>query len=39
MGKCKKMGIEMIGFMGKCNNANGFVHCIYRNTGEYGQIA
>jgi hypothetical protein len=39
MGKCKKMGIEMIGFMGKLNNMNGFIDCIYRNTREYGQIA
>lgn len=39
MGKCKKMGIEMIGFMCKCNSINDVVHCIYGNTQEYGQIA
>jgi hypothetical protein len=39
MGKDEKMGMQMMGFMRKCNCMNSFVHCIYRNTREYGQIA
>ena len=39
MGKDEKMEMQMIGFMGKCNNMNSFTDCTYRNTREYGQIA